>query len=598
MKTQIFKFMGFRVERERVHRNLTNANLGIKNKNKGTYSEHLQNTTSLTNEQICEVLVDLTISMMYAKCVGMPLERTHELCELRIYDTSLKYLDTYYAREFDKILSKYTINSESISDMWEVLICSARGSYYTPSQITKYMTNDAIETYVLKKYNSINNTNYTALHTVPRSAAPCVHDILANAKICDPCVGTGNFVFSLFDTFCDIYDNFNIEYEKPKLILDILKNNLYTIEYNDKTINIYRLRLMLILRKYGVTDFEWNTFCGDSSNYEDWNKFLGYRACANKMTMSICEDYPLEFSKVNEFVFTPFFDIVIANPPYIRKHGGLMLDKFKYYFTYNYNLNLCWYIFEVLVNLTKPGGVLHFIMFHKVHEYSATDKTRVFILNKLNFAKCIEWSILKGFKNTNVSTAIYKFIKNEPQGDIKYARINDLAKLSNEGVLIDLPARALNPDRFLLTYETPRIEVYEFIKKTCTNLLNFGYTNHLNTCHGIDPFVLNEEQKMRILDRCTSQEERDRTAKVIKPLLKYVGAYSYIIANKDDLFFINVCRGFPNYKNSKSKEENEHDFKTLYPSLYEHMLAYKEYLVIIKKRNKVCASYSWYEILH
>ncbi len=86
--------------------------------------------------------------------------------------------------------------------------------------------------------------------------------------------------------------------------------------------------------------------------------------------------------------------------------------------------------------------------------------------------------------------------------------------------------------------------------------------------------------------------ERERTAKLIKPILRGrdIKRYSYEWAN---LWLIFVSWHFPNTQNPKSMDENEKDLARLYPSLYKYLLSHKEKL---SKRNKdeTGIRYEWY----
>lgn len=86
--------------------------------------------------------------------------------------------------------------------------------------------------------------------------------------------------------------------------------------------------------------------------------------------------------------------------------------------------------------------------------------------------------------------------------------------------------------------------------------------------------------------------ERERTAKLIKPILRGrdIKRYSYEWAG---LWLIFVSWHFPNTQNLKSMDENEKDLARLYPSLYKYLLSHKEKL---SKRNKdeMGIRYEWY----
>ena len=110
-----------------------------------------------------------------------------------------------------------------------------------------------------------------------------------------------------------------------------------------------------------------------------------------------------------------------------------------------------------------------------------------------------------------------------------------------------------------------------------------------------DAFIINTEKRKEILDNCLSDEERQKTAELIRPILRGrdIKRYGYDWAN---LWLIYIPWHFP-YQFDESiqgaSEKAEKAFKEQYPSVYSHMLQYKEPL---SKRNKAETGirYEWY----
>lgn len=584
--------MGITVYKEKIHINKTIYYLNIRKKSTNTYAGYLKNTTDLKPKDICQVLSDLTIVMMYARCANVPIENANTLPELSVFKDSMTYFNVDMATKFSKILDKYPVNSNDLSDMYEVLICNAQGSYYTAHDVAKYMCWDVLTKYILREYNAKFQTDHTDLATLPKDSGQVVYDLLKNVRICEPCVGTGNYIFALFEVIFKIYDTLGLKYVKYIIMLKMLANNIYTMEYNPKTIIIYKLRLILILREYNIYDFDWNMFCGDASSYVDWSAFLKYKVCYLKNDMNLDSNVNLDTVDYNDLTFVPFFDIIVTNPPYVRKHLDIKLEIYKHRYVYDYNANLCWYIFETLVNITKDEGILGLLVFHKLHEFSSTMMVRDFVIKNLNFTKCVEWSTMKGFKNTDVSTAIYTFVKSKTQGDLEYYRINDITNV-NDNTKVTLPPECLTKERFILNYETSEVKMSKFIRSTCTKLINFQYKNKVCNLLGSDVFVLDNNKKQAILSRCKTQDELERTQAIILPLLKYVKK-AYYVPLVQEYYILNIYEYFPNHECPKSVHENEEDFAKLYPSLYEYMLNYKDYLSKIKKSSNYTGN--WYTL--
>ena len=110
-----------------------------------------------------------------------------------------------------------------------------------------------------------------------------------------------------------------------------------------------------------------------------------------------------------------------------------------------------------------------------------------------------------------------------------------------------------------------------------------------------DAFIISTEKRNEILANCQSEDERKRTAELIRPILRGrdIKRYGYNWAN---LWLIYIPWHFPyqfdeSIKGASAKAEKA--FKEQYPAVYNHMLQYKEPL---SKRNKAETGirYEWY----
>jgi hypothetical protein len=110
-----------------------------------------------------------------------------------------------------------------------------------------------------------------------------------------------------------------------------------------------------------------------------------------------------------------------------------------------------------------------------------------------------------------------------------------------------------------------------------------------------DAFIISTEKRNEILANCQTEDERQRTAELIRPILRGrdIKRYGYDWAN---LWLIYIPWHFP-YQFDDSiqgaSEKAEKAFKEQYPAVYSHMLQYKEPL---SKRNKAETGirYEWY----
>ena len=120
--------------------------------------------------------------------------------------------------------------------------------------------------------------------------------------------------------------------------------------------------------------------------------------------------------------------------------------------------------------------------------------------------------------------------------------------------------------------------------------INYGIKTGYN-----DAFIINTEKRDEILSNCQTEDERTRTAELIRPILRGrdIKRYGYNWAN---LWLIYIPWHFPlqfDESITGASEKAETAFQEQYPAVYQHMLEYKEPL---SKRNKAETGirYEWY----
>ena len=119
------------------------------------------------------------------------------------------------------------------------------------------------------------------------------------------------------------------------------------------------------------------------------------------------------------------------------------------------------------------------------------------------------------------------------------------------------------------------------------------YRGVLSGCN--EAFIIDSKKRDEMLANCQSEDERQRTAELIRPILRGrdIKRYGYDWAN---LWLIYIPWHFP-YQFDESiqgaSEKAEKAFMELYPAVYSHMLQYKDPL---SKRNKAETGirYEWY----
>ena len=120
--------------------------------------------------------------------------------------------------------------------------------------------------------------------------------------------------------------------------------------------------------------------------------------------------------------------------------------------------------------------------------------------------------------------------------------------------------------------------------------INYGIKTGYN-----EAFIISTEKRDEILANCQTEEERQRTADLIRPILRGrdIKRYGYDWAG---LWLIFIPWHFPYQFDTSingASEKAEKAFQEQYPSVYQHMTKYKERL---SKRNKAETGirYEWY----
>jgi len=112
-----------------------------------------------------------------------------------------------------------------------------------------------------------------------------------------------------------------------------------------------------------------------------------------------------------------------------------------------------------------------------------------------------------------------------------------------------------------------------------------------------EAFIISTEKRDEILSNCLDEDERTRTAEIIRPILRGrdIKRYGYSWA---DLWLLWIPWHFPLHLDRSiegASTKAEYLLKTMYPAVYQHLLQHKEEL---SARNKAETGirYEWYAI--
>ncbi len=250
------------------------------------------------------------------------------------------------------------------------------------------------------------------------------------------------------------------------------------------------------------------------------------------------------------------FDCIIGNPPYIRqeqiKDLKPLLEK-QYQDFYNSTADIYTYFFALSFHLLKEKGFSAFITSNKYARAKYGAKLREWLLKKTTIVSYMELNALKVFESAAVDTSIMNFIKQTPskESDFKYYEPtpDDKDDLKSTPSLL-MKQNALSTESFIFANAT-LLDLRDKIESVGTPLkdwdiqINYGIKTGAN-----EAFIITTEKREEILNACKTKEERERTERLIKPILrgKDIKRYSYEWAGE---WLINTHNGYTSSLKSK-----------------------------------------------
>lgn len=245
------------------------------------------------------------------------------------------------------------------------------------------------------------------------------------------------------------------------------------------------------------------------------------------------------------------FDIVIGNPPYIQlqNNGGELASLYADcdYKTYARTGDIYCLFYERGWQLLKDGGHLCYITSNKWMRAGYGEKTRDFLSHNTDPQLLIDFAGVKIFESATVDTNILMFSKSKNQHKTLCTVTNKQNKgsvrnlsvfVQQEGTICDFASS--EPWVILTPIEQ---SIKRKIEVVGTPLKDWDiqiYRGVLTGCN--DAFIISTEKRNEILANCQSEDERQRTEELIRPILRGrdIKRYGYNWAN---LWLINIHNG-------------------------------------------------------
>ncbi len=232
-----------------------------------------------------------------------------------------------------------------------------QGIYSTPTYIVDYIVDSTVGV-LLKKNESIKR----------------------NIRILDPTCGSGSFLIKAFDyLITGLYSDAEIrqqridEQGKYTFKTEILKNNLYGVDLDEKAVEITKLNLLLkAAERYRQLHSE------EDLKIKHGNSLIQAENIAGLNAFKWMERFP-------EVTAVDGFDVVIGNPPYIdseemsRSQPEAREECEKVYECAKGNWDIFCIFLEKEIKLLKSGGYLGMIVPNKLLSADYAMETRRFL---------------------------------------------------------------------------------------------------------------------------------------------------------------------------------------------------------------------------
>ena len=262
------------------------------------------------------------------------------------------------------------------------------------------------------------------------------------------------------------------------------------------------------------------------------------------------------------------FDCVIGNPPYIQlqKMGADAdaLQKMNYE-TYERTGDIYCLFYEMGMKLLKPGALLSFITSNKWMRAGYGKALRKHLSSRYKPTLLIDFANNKIFDSATVLVNILSLEKSNYQGHTLSCSIEDgfdVSKLSDY-VQTHIQVSSFRTDDTWSILSEIELSIKRKVEDAGVPLKDWDVEMYRGVLTGYnDAFIITSEKREEILSHCANDAERERTAEIIRPILRGrdIRRYGYEWA---DLWLINTHNGV--------KDSLERIHIEDYPAIKQHL---------------------------
>lgn len=537
------------------------------------------------------------------------------------------------------------VDPEMLGKVFEELVTGRHesGSYYTPRPVVQFMCREALKGYLAPYGAGIERL--VDLHDASEiTNHEAVLAVLRSVSVVDPACGSGAYLLGMLQELMALrlalFNAKRLDDESAyNRKLEIIQNSIYGVDLDQFAVNTARLRLWLSLvvedgrnpltdttMSVALPNLDFKIECGDSVSCPDPQNLteqLDARAMLIKDFDKKKHDYADVNYKGNKFVLkteietlrkdiaaeTPGgegafdwrvdfgevfsrarkgFDIVLANPPYVR--GELITDlkptlKRVYGERFGGTMDLYCFFYFRAIELLKDGGQLVFITPNKWFRAGYGAKLRETIAATCKVRSITDFGELPIFETAATFPMIFVAQKGDGyEGTTTFTQVKSLnapypnvkAVIASEG--FTLPATAFNGKDWSLTesHISDRLKTMERagvpLGEYIGGKIYYGIKTGFNAA-----FVIDGKKRDELITA------DPKNAEMIKPLAVGDDIRRWKIEKKDT-WLIFTRRGVDIDK---------------YPTIKQHLEQWK--LELTPKKNgdsigRKPGSYKWYEI--